>query len=239
MSTARVVDVEHGLMFDLSDSQYPSAVFGLCGCGRRLSVDTSGTIYGYLLRGGCEFAVDDRVERVAEGRYFSFPFTRHMEATDSAVGFFVLRIGYFGLSCIGGPLEPRGRLKYIDGCSDTLLISPVIKGDPCFNLLHFPPGIDQTKHTHPSVRVGLIHDGRGLCHTDSGSEPLIAGKMFVLFPGAVHGFSTMGTDGMCLTVYHPDTDFGPSHNDHPMLNRTIVDGISARNIDAIQTKSIE
>ena len=139
---------------------------------------------------------------------------------------------------VGGPVEDRGRLKYIDGCSDSLLISPPLKGDPCFNLLHFPAGIDQTRHTHPTIRAGLIHKGSGVCHTQSSTEPLTPGKMFILYPDAIHAFSTLETEGMSLTVFHPDTDFGPTHEEHPMLNRTIVDGISARHIDAIRTKEL-
>ena len=43
---------------------------------------------------------------------------------------------------------------------------------------------------------------------------------------------------MDLTVFHPDTDYGPTHENHPMLNRTIVEGVSAREIDKIRTKEI-
>ena len=30
---------------------------------------------------------------------------------------------------------------------------------------------------------------------------------------------------MCVIAYHPDSDFGPTDDDHPMVNRTIVDGV--------------
>ena len=49
-------------------------------------------------------------------------------------------------------LETVGRLRYIDGCSDTLLICPPRVGEPCLNHLHIPPHTDQTPHTHPSAR---------------------------------------------------------------------------------------
>lgn len=61
---------------------------------------------------------------------------------------------YNGMRSMGGPIEKTGRLKYIDGCTDSLLIPPVKKGDPCLNHLHFPVGIEQTMHTHPSIRIG-------------------------------------------------------------------------------------
>ena len=35
---------------------------------------------------------------------------------------------------------------------DTLLLAPPKLTDPCLNLLHFPPGITQTAHSHPSLR---------------------------------------------------------------------------------------
>ena len=41
---------------------------------------------------------------------------------------------------------------------------------------------------------------------------------------------------MDVVAYHPDSDTGPTHDDHPMLNRTIVEGVSARDIDKIRTK---
>ena len=63
--------------------------------------------------------------------------------------------GYTGLFHLGGPLEREGRLRYIDGCSDTLLVSPPRRGDPCLNHLHGPPGTRQSPHTHPSARVGV------------------------------------------------------------------------------------
>jgi hypothetical protein len=46
---------------------------------------------------------------------------------------------------LGGPCEAFGRLRYIDGCSDSLLVGPAVRGDPCLNHLHFPPGVSQTR----------------------------------------------------------------------------------------------
>lgn len=62
---------------------------------------------------------------------------------------------------VGGPIEDRGRLRYIDGCTDTLLIPPWRRGEACLNLLHLPPGIEQTMHTHPSDRAGMTVRGAG------------------------------------------------------------------------------
>jgi quercetin dioxygenase-like cupin family protein len=231
-------DLEHGLMSDFGDRAFPSKVYGFLAERGDLSIEEAGTFFGFVWTGEVSFLVDGRVQSVGEGEYFSLPFEARLAVTGTGKGFGVLRCGYRGLFAVGGPVETRGRLKYIDGCSDTLLISPPLRGDPCFNLLHFPAGIDQTKHTHPTIRAGLIHRGSGLCHTATGSEELLPGRMFILFPDAVHAFSTVGTEGMALTVFHPDSDFGPTHDEHPMLNRTIVDGVSAKHLDAIRTREI-
>ena len=137
---------------------------------------------------------------------------------------------------VGGPVESSGRLRYIDGCTDSLLIPPVKMGDPCLNALFFPPGIMQTQHTHPSVRLGLIVSGRGTCLTPAGNIPLVPEMCFVIETDAVHHFSTPTDSGMVVIAYHPDSDFGPQDQNHPMINRTIVGGVSAALIDTIRTK---
>jgi quercetin dioxygenase-like cupin family protein len=93
-------------------------------------------------------------------------------------------------------------------------------------------------HTHPTIRAGVILTGSGVCRTARGDKPLKPGDAFILYPDAQHAFSTAETDGMTLSVFHPDPDTGPSHDDHPMLNRTIVDGVSAAKLDAIRTTEI-
>jgi ABC-type amino acid transport substrate-binding protein len=40
---------------------------------------------------------------------------------------------------------------------------------------------------------------------------------------------------MDIVAFHPDSDFGPEHDDHPMINRTIVEGVSAKYIENIRT----
>lgn len=158
---------------------------------------------------------------------------------------------YKAMDTLGGPIEREGRLKYIDGCTDSLLISPVKMGDPCLNLLHFPEGIDQTAHTHPSHRIGVVAKGRGECVTPFGNLPLTEGMIFVIkewdgktygigldgkeHPIGTHKFKTTDSS-MDVVAFHPDSDFGATDIDHPMINRTIVEGVSANQIDAIRTK---
>ena len=124
-----------------------------------------------------------------------------------------------------------GRLRYIDGCSDTLLACPPLLGDPCLNHLHFPKGTLQTQHTHPSVRLGVVARGEGACETPDGTTPLVSGLIFAIPAGGEHGFLTADSS-MDVVAYHPDSDWGPTDEDHPMLNRTWVDGAKIDNTTA-------
>ncbi|THB85441.1 cupin domain-containing protein [Pantoea allii] len=150
-------------------------------------------------------------------------------------GMVVSRMDSYGFFNIGGPVEAQGRLKYIDGCTDSLLISPVAMGDSCLNLLYFPPGVNQTQHTHPSIRAGIVIRGEGECITPEGNTALLPGVVFVIPPEATHGFHTYESD-MSIIAFHPDSDFGPTDESHPMINRTIVNGVPANAIDSIRTK---
>jgi quercetin dioxygenase-like cupin family protein len=142
---------------------------------------------------------------------------------------------FTGLFSIGGPIEPTGRLRYIDGCTDTLLIAPPLYGEPCLNHLHLPPGTRQTMHTHPSVRIGIIARGRGVARTPGHDFPLQPGLCWRIPPDTEHCFYT-DDEAMDVIAFHPDSDTGPRHDDHPMVNRTLVDGVSSVGMDAIRTK---
>lgn len=229
---AEIRRVEHGLLADFNSTAFPCEVYGVLGSD--LQIEGDGTLFGFSWDGLTHSK--DYFPDFPNSTVFSLPFYDGIEIA-GGTGYCVVRRNYIGLPAMAGPIEEVGRLKYIDGCSDTLLIGPPVIGDPCMNLLHFPPSIDQTMHTHPSIRVGLIHRGRGFCRTATGKHPLNEGDMFILHPDAEHAFQTIDSP-MTLTVFHPDSDTGPSHDDHPMLNRTIVEGVSAKGIDRIKTKVI-
>jgi quercetin dioxygenase-like cupin family protein len=131
---------------------------------------------------------------------------------------------YRAMIAAGGPLEETGRLRYIDGCTDTGLIGPIRQGDPCLNHLHFPPGIVQTEHTHPSVRIGLVTRGRGVCRAPTGDFDLLPGSVFIIPTGALHGFSTPPDHTMDIIAFHPDSLIGPTDEKHQMLEATEVGG---------------
>lgn len=150
-------------------------------------------------------------------------------------GIVMSRLNHNSFFHIGGPVEEHGRLLYIDGCTDSLLIPPVRMGDPCLNLLYFPEGIDQTSHTHPSDRIGVVYSGRGKCVTPDGDTDLTPGMIFRIHADGQHKFQTLQGSSMRVIAFHPDSDFGPQDQDHPMINRTIVDGTSAAQLEEIQT----
>jgi len=198
-----------------------------------LSLPAIGTHFGFVQDGKATLVCDSGEFTLKAGIYFSVPGA--CTITGEARGIAITSAAYNGFFQVGGPIEKAGRLKYIDGCTDSLLISPIMKGDPCLNLLYFPSGIKQTQHTHPSNRVGVVARGTGKCITPEGAIPLFPGQIFLIRANGLHSFETSSSD-MTVIAYHPDSDFGASHENHPMINRTMVDGISASQLVEIRTK---
>jgi quercetin dioxygenase-like cupin family protein len=149
-------------------------------------------------------------------------------AVDGGCGFAVVDRSFDGLFLVGGPVEPRGRLAYIDGCSDTVLVAPVVLGAPCLNFLYVPPRTTQSHHHHLSHRIGVVLSGSGYCVLpDDSTVALSPGVVFVLPAGVVHAFHTRD-DELRIIAWHPDSDTGPTDGDHPMLNRTLRPGGAER-----------
>jgi quercetin dioxygenase-like cupin family protein len=128
-----------------------------------------------------------------------------------------------GLTQLGPTLEARGRLRYVDGCTDSLLVCPPRLGEPCLNHLHIPAGTRQSAHHHPSIRVGVIARGHGRCVSAVGEHALSPGLGWLIPAGLVHAFHTDDAP-LDVLAWHPDSDFGPRDEDHPMINRTILGG---------------
>ncbi len=178
----------------------------------------TGTHFGFVHSGPAELACAAGEFRLAAGMYFSVPGSA---AVRGGSGLAITREGFYGFFHLGGPVEETGRLRYIDGCTDSLLIPPVKLGDPCLNLLHIPPHTRQSSHTHPSLRVGLIVRGSGQCVTPDARFPLRPGRAFVIIADQLHSFHT-DDEPLVVIAYHPDSDFGPTDECHPMVNRTIL-----------------
>lgn len=212
------------------DAKFPTAFQSWS--GNQLNLSTDGTHFGYVFKGEANLTTNLGTFTLREKMFFCVPNDFTIEGGE---GIIITRIGYGGMFGIGGQIEENGRLRYIDGCRDTLLIPPLLKGDPCLNALYFPKKITQTPHTHPSVRVGIVAAGNGECVTPDGVFPLKAGQAFIIPPDGLHSFNTY-EDEMVVIAYHPDSDFGATHDDHPMVNLTMVAGVSAAKIDEIRTK---
>lgn len=209
-----------------------------CNPGNPVILPSGQTHFGYVDHAALDVVVRARDFVIPQGFYFSLDGSAVLTPRDGEpIGVIISAPAYKGFVQIG-QLEWVGRLRYINGCTDSLLIPPIKLGDPCLNLLYFPANTDQTMHTHPSDRIGMILSGRGICQTEdeSGTHeiPLEAGMLFCIHTGGLHKFQTFDA-AMRVLAYHPDSDFGPTDEDHPMINRTMVDGVSAAKLTEIHT----
>lgn len=226
----------HGFHVEL-DKKFPSFMQSwFSGLSCLLGVE-GGTTFGYVYSSEITLFYKGRTHRLQHGQCFSVP-GEFRVAGGSGVA--ITRRDFTGVFSLWGEIEFEGRLKYIDGCTDSLLIPPVVYGDPCLNLLYFPEGVDQTAHTHPSDRIGMVLSGRGVCHAwNDGVEErvdLVQGQLFCIHAEGLHKFSTLGGSHMRVLAYHPESDFGPRNDEHPMINRTMIDGVSAAVLSHLQTK---
>ncbi|MDH3719292.1 MAG: cupin domain-containing protein [Planctomycetota bacterium] len=214
--------IAHGLLDEpLQDGRF----FQLAGwVDDQLELSDRATHFGFVLDGSPVLDGDSGRFCMQPGMYFSQPGAASVGGPGR--GLVISQVGYRGLFQLGGPIESQGRLRYIDGCSDTLLLSPVVKGDACLNLLYLPPATRQTAHTHPSFRAGIVVAGRGVCRTEHGCVALQPGAVFVIAAGGLHSFHTED-ESLLVVAFHPDSDFGPQDDDHPMVNRTMMAGVSA------------
>lgn len=197
----------------------------------KLDITAQGATYGFVCNGSLN--VYDKISKaqfnVSRHQYWTTSGSCKIDASvslnekEKAHVFVVQKNNFQSLATMGGPIEKRGRLQYIDGCSDSVLLPPPKLGDPCLNLLYFPTNIKQTEHTHPSIRVGAIASGSGFCLLHDGTDPvpLTAGDLFVIPQDLIHSFETKDDD-MRVIAFHPDSDCGPTDESHPMINKTII-----------------
>lgn len=217
---AQVLKSENNMVIDASHSEYPSQLQVV-----KASVFASHPVhdksfyYGFVVSETCSVKNENFSATLSPGMYFSLNSGFELNAHGTVVLF--KRLNYTGLNSTGGPVEPIGRQKYIDGCTSTLLLAPAHLGDSCFNYLYFPPNTIQSKHFHPSLRFGVVTGGNGFCHTSNDKIKLEKGDCFYLEENEEHYFSSQ-QDALSVVAYHPDSDWGPTHEAHPMLNRTIL-----------------
>lgn len=202
-------------------------------------VGSHGCIFGVVVDGISRLRRNDMLHELDRGQWFAIDTAEkaRLETFDISKILLICATGRSNLFQVGGPIELIGRLRYIDGCTDTILVHPWKLGQPCLNHLHFPPGINQTMHTHPSDRVGAVVGGHGWCETPEGTTRLDVGTVFRIPADGLHRFITEA-GSMDVIAFHPDSDTGPTDDDHPMVNRTMVQGVSARHIEEIRTRNV-
>ena len=212
--------IENGLLYDATQTMYPTKVWGLSESTLDL-LSTTSSYYAYVSTGELEILLIDlnRKFYLYPGMYFSATGPIRLKATGQCT--LIERLGYRSLFQIGGPIEAEGRLAYIDNCRTSLLISPARLGDPCFNLLTFPPNIFQSQHNHPTIRAGVVTSGSGICHLPDQKINLHPHQWFFLPEGVQHSFESH-KEGLSVVAFHPDSDWGPTDQVHPMINRTYL-----------------
>jgi quercetin dioxygenase-like cupin family protein len=182
------------------------------------------SLYGYSF-GNSTLTIDNKTINLEQGQYFGLSVEQSAQVAVSDKLFLVVRLGYMVPNTLGW-VEQQGRLSYIDGCSDSLLVYPARLGDSSLNLLYFPPGINQTFHRHPSIRLGCVISGQGYSthgEYDCQSEDVLStGTSFCLAQQERHRFRTE-SNSMTVVAFHPDGDWGPTDHNHTMLNRTYLD----------------
>jgi hypothetical protein len=205
---------------------------------QRANVSAIGGCFGYVHSGKVTLHLDDGALEVRKGWWFATQSGMNATLSDNCRMVAIQHIGYVGIDAVG-VVEQDGRLGYIDGCTNSILVGPHKQGEPVLNGLFMPTGINQTMHTHPSLRAGIIISGEATCNTPKRIEfgvdysllkesdynvlDLVPGVIFILKPECWHKFRTDITMGnLRLIAYHPDSDFGPTDEESPMLNRTMV-----------------
>jgi hypothetical protein len=208
-------------IIDMRDTMYPS--YSLMVRASSANVQSSdigwATAMGYSY-GEAMIRIRDRIIFLKKGEYFSFTVRNedvYISTPDKL--FIVFRLGFLGHDIVG-KTERQGRLSYIDGCSDSLIVYPPRLGDASLNLLYFPKNINQSFHTHPSIRIGCVISGSGVSDTDI-ENFLVEGSHFCLEQQELHRFRT-DTSDMRVIAFHPDGDWGPTDENHTMLNRTYI-----------------
>lgn len=115
-----------------------------------------------------------------------------------------------------------GNLSYMDGGTNTTAVNPGRLGDPVVNYVHFPAGMKQTLHTHPSHRVGMVLKGRGLVELNNDEFPLEPGSVFFMQRNVLHNFMCPYNEDVVLFVFAPDSGTGPTDEVNPLKIRTYV-----------------
>lgn len=200
------------------ESMYPCDLKSIQSCH---PIQSTSSYYGYITEGDLtiEFKTGTKY-RLQSETFFALP--GPLTFNGAGNGFVIERYGYRCLPVCGGPLESSGRLCYIDNCSSSILVSPARLGDPVLNHLSFPANIHQSMHIHPSTRIGYVQNGTGFCNISPTERvPLKSGMVFLIPERVPHSFTSL-EGGLQIIAFHPDSDLGPTDDQHPMKSRTYL-----------------
>lgn len=228
----KIYTIDEYTLLDNIDADFPTKV--IIPNKETVHIPKNMTAYGFVAKNDASLITGEKTLILYSHMYFCAPGDAII---NNLSGFICIKENYHGLLTLGGPTEKKGRMKYIDGCSDTLLLAPLMCGEPCLNYLYVPANINQTPHTHPTVRVGYVLEGAGYCKSETGRFNLLPGNIFVLPPEEIHSFHT-DSNFLRIAVYHPDSDFGPTNEIHPMINKTYVEGVSLQGNNVYRTMNI-
>ena len=189
--------------------------------GESRAFDASVGTYYVLLQNASYYADNIKFEDVNAAFAINNHFTVKCGAGSAAVieypGLHLLESRYY----VQDVLE-QGNLSYIDGGTNTTAVNPGRLGDPVVNYVHFPAGMTQTLHTHPSHRIGMILQGQGLVELDNSEFPLKSGDVFFMQRNVLHNFMCPYNQDVVLFVFAPDSGTGPTDEVNPLKIRTYI-----------------
>jgi hypothetical protein len=222
------------------DGKYPLEITTVMGHNEDATKEQGlrGAVFAIVAQGMARVRRDGFLYELDQGQWVAFDTgTVKIETFATSKVLLICAVGRSVLFQLGGPIELIGRLRYIDGCTDTMLVQPWKLGEPCLNHLHIPPGVNQTMHIHPTDRIGVVVRGHGWCETPDGTIRMDVGMVWRIPANGRHRFITE-SGSLDVIAFHPDSDSGPTDDEHPMLSRTLVSGVSAKYLDNIRTRDV-
>jgi mannose-6-phosphate isomerase-like protein (cupin superfamily) len=203
-----------------TDDRWPLKITKLEPNSSRTFDATLGT-YFLMLQNSSFYSDDAKFENVNAAISVNHSFTVNSNSGNAVVieypGLHLLESRYY----VQNKLD-MGNLSYMDGGTNTTAINPGRLGDPVINYVHFPNGMFQTLHTHPSHRVGMVVKGKGRVELDDGMFELNQGDVFFLRRNVLHNFHCPYDQDVVLFVFAPDTGTGPTDDVNPLKIRTYV-----------------
>ena len=190
--------------------------------GESRAFDATGGAYYIMLQNASYYSDNIKFENVnaafTVNSFFTVKCSQGTAVVIEYPGLHLLESRYY----VQDKLE-MGNLSYMDGGTNTTAVNPGRLGDPVINYVHFPAGMKQTLHTHPSHRVGMVLQGRGGVQLDHGELfGLKQGDVFFMQRNALHNFMCPFDQDVVLFVFAPDSGTGPTDEVNPLKIRTYV-----------------